>query len=57
MRTRSKTPQADVYLYPVNMANADQLPGQADEETIEQQPVNSGESNAEQVPNDNKSNK
>ncbi|ADW69005.1 phage portal protein [Granulicella tundricola] len=32
-------PQADVYLYPVNMANADQLPAQADEENIEQQPV------------------
>lgn len=27
-------PQADVYLYPVNMANADQLPAQADTENI-----------------------
>ena len=40
-------PQADVYLYPVNMANAAQLPGQADEENIDEQPVNEMESNNE----------
>ena len=32
-------PQADVYLYPVNMANADQLPAQAETENINEQPV------------------
>ena len=31
-------PQADVYLYPVNMANADQLPTQADDTNIDEQP-------------------
>lgn len=33
-------PQADVYLYPTNMANADQLPAQAKTENINEQPVN-----------------
>jgi HK97 family phage portal protein len=33
-------PQADVYFYPVNMANADQLPAQADTENINEQSVN-----------------
>lgn len=37
-------PQADVYLYPVNMANADQLPAQADLQNIDEQPINAGES-------------
>jgi HK97 family phage portal protein len=36
-------PSADVYLFPVNMANADQLPAQADTENINEQPVNGTE--------------
>jgi HK97 family phage portal protein len=36
-------PQADVYLYPVNMANAAQLPGQANTENINEAPENGDE--------------
>jgi HK97 family phage portal protein len=36
-------PQADVYLYPVNMANDAQLMAQADTENIEEQPENEDE--------------
>lgn len=43
-----KDPQADVYLYPVNMANAAQLPAQASLENIDELPQNSDESD----PND-----
>jgi HK97 family phage portal protein len=41
-------PSADVYIYPVNMANAAQLPAQADTENINEQPANE----SEQDPND-----
>jgi phage portal protein BeeE len=40
-------PAADVYIYPVNMANAEQLPDQADEENINEPP----ETDPEQDPN------
>jgi HK97 family phage portal protein len=36
-------PEADVYLYPVNMANAAQLPAQAETENIDELPVNGTE--------------
>jgi HK97 family phage portal protein len=36
-------PSADVYLYPVNMANSAQLPAQADEINIDEQTVNEPE--------------
>lgn len=44
-------PSADVYMYPVNMANAEQLPGQADLENIDEQPGNMPVKD----PNDNQS--
>lgn len=39
-----KDPAADVYLFPVNMANADQLPDQAETQNIDELPVNTQES-------------
>ena len=40
-------PQADVYLYPVNMANADQLPAQADDTNVDELPANTADKDPE----------